>query len=434
LEVAQICQKAKKMIKKIITTLVLLLTLIFVVNNSQVVHAQDEMPVGEEMQLDAAALEQSLAQPKEDLFKAKVEEIVEEGTKEVGGYPNVFQKARVRVLDGDEGGNLHEIEHGGSFSITDEQKVKPGETIVLLRFTPVGEDAQYHIVDKYRLDVIYAALAAFLILVFVFSKWRGVGSALGLLLSIVVIVRYMVPQILQGNDPLTISIISALIIMVTTMYLAHGVSKQTSVALGSTAITLILTGILSVVLVSLTNLSGLGSDDAYSLRLGSTGEINFKGLLLAGMIIGVLGVLDDITTSLSATIFEVAKANPLLKFGELFASGLRVGREHVASLVNTLVLAYAGASLPVLLFIVLNPGQIPLWTIVNSELISEEIVRTLAGSIGLLCAVPITAALAAKFASAKSEMSVVSAPVEVKSAKRKSTKSSKTTKRGKKSK
>lgn len=139
----------------------------------------------------------------------------------------------------------------------------------------------------------------------------------------------------------------------------------------------------------------MGSDEATSLLFGETSNINFKGLLLGGMIIGFLGVLDDITTSLSATVFELKRVNPKLNFKGLVQSALKIGNEHISSLVNTLVLAYAGASLPLFLFIVLNPQEYPLWFIINSELISEEIVRTLVGSIGLLFAVPITTLLAA---------------------------------------
>ncbi|MCS7092656.1 MAG: YibE/F family protein [Patescibacteria group bacterium] len=371
------------------------------------IKAQENNQTPNEEQLQQLMDEQMRQQlpppPKEEIFRAKVDEIVEEGNRDIAGYQNMFQKVKVRVLDGAEKDSVHEIEHGGAFRITEQQKVKVGDNVVLLKYTPPGSEAQYHIVDKYRLDVLYVALFAFFVLIFAFSRWRGIGSFLGLILSFVIIIRYMVPQIVSGTDPLRVSIISALIIMTTTIYLAHGFSRQTSVALLGTAISLVLTGLLSILLVNLANLSGLGSDDAYALRLGQTADINFKGLLLAGMIIGVLGVLDDITTSLSASVFEVAKANPKQKFKDLVASGLRVGREHVASLVNTLILAYAGSSLPILLFIVINPNNIPIWAIVNSELITEEIVRMLAGSIGLLTAVPITVLLAAKFAPRESE-------------------------------
>lgn len=135
-------------------------------------------------------------------------------------------------------------------------------------------------------------------------------------------------------------------------------------------------------------------DDAVSLLLGPTQNLNYKGLLLTGIIIGALGVLDDITTSLTASIFEIQKTNPNISFSKLVYSALEIGKEHIASLVNTLVLAYAGASLPIFLIIILNPNNTPLWVILNSELLIEEVIRTVIGSMGLVIAVPITTYLA----------------------------------------
>ena len=215
-----------------------------------------------------------------------------------------------------------------------------------------------------------------------------------MILSLGVIIKFIVPQILAGRDPLLVSVIGSVFILVTTIYLAHGFSKQTTAAVISTALTLVLTGILSVAFVNMTHLTGVASEEALSLQFGPTASINFKGLLLGGMIIGFLGVLDDVTTGMAATVFELKKVNSKLKPRELISSSLNVGREHVSSLVNTLVLAYAGASLPLFLFIVLNPQKYPPWYIINSEFVAEEIVRTLVGSIGLLCAVPITALIA----------------------------------------
>jgi uncharacterized membrane protein len=219
-------------------------------------------------------------------------------------------------------------------------------------------------------------------------------------ISLLVIAKFIVPQILAGNDPLIISIIGCLFIMVVTIYLAHGFSRQTTVALAATFVTLVITGSISIILVKLMHLSGLGSEDAYSLKLGPTALINFKGLLLGGILIGALGVLDDVTTGLTASLFELNRANTKLSFTELIRAGLRVGREHVSSLVNTLVLAYAGASLPIFIILITNPNNYPLWSTLNSEMVIEEIVRTLSGSIGLITAVPLTTLFAAWYLTA----------------------------------
>ena len=215
-----------------------------------------------------------------------------------------------------------------------------------------------------------------------------------MIVSVLVILQFIVPQILQGQDPLLVSIAGSLAIMLLTIYLAHGISKRTTVALGATAIALLITGVLSYFFVNITDLTGVGSEDAYLLQFGPA-SINLKGLLLGGIIIGALGVLDDITTSQSAAVFEIAKANKKLEFMDLIMRGYVVGKEHIASLVNTLVLAYAGASLSLFIIFVLNPSNQPYWVILNSQIIVEEVIRTLAGSIGLVMAVPIATILAA---------------------------------------
>lgn len=341
-------------------------------------------------------LAQENISPKEEMLKAKVVEIIDEGEKNIEGlenYSNIFQTVKVEILEGEDIGEQIVLEHGGLLAINQLQKVQKGQTVVLVKITQEDGNSQYQIIDKYRInELIYIALI-FLILVLVLSRWKGVGSFLGMLISLLVIIKFIVPQILNGNDPFTVSIAGSVFILITTIYLAHGFSRQTSVAVASTTLTLILTGLLSVIFADLTNLTGLASDDAYSLQFGDTSSINFKGLLLGGMIIGFLGVLDDVTTGMAATVFELKKVNRELKFAQLVKSSLNVGREHISSLVNTLVLAYAGVSLPLFIFIVLNPQNHPMWFVINSEFIAEEIVRALVGSIGLLCAVPISAVI-----------------------------------------
>jgi len=332
--------------------------------------------------------------------KARVEAVLEEGSRSINGLELPYQIVRVTMLDGALKDREITIDHGTIFTIDKAKFVRPGQTVVVVQ--TLGPDSQflYQIIDVYRLDSLIPFLLLFVISVIILSQWRGVGSIVGMAISLLVIAKFIVPQILAGNDPLIISIVGCLFIMVVTIYLAHGFSRQTTVALVSTFITLIITGSISIVLVKLMHLTGLGTDDAYSLKLGASAIINFKGLLLGGILIGALGVLDDVTTGLTASMFELKKANTGLSFIQLANAGLRVGREHVSSLVNTLVLAYAGASLPIFIILITNPNNYPLWSTLNSEMAVEEIVRTLSGSIGLITAVPLTTILAAWYLTA----------------------------------
>ncbi len=335
-----------------------------------------------------------MAQGEEYFSRAKVLQIKDQGTQNIAGYDNPYQLVELAFMDGPQVGTTRTIEHGGIFTLTKNQLVKPGDLVVISTLVKDNE-AQNIIIDKYRLSPLLWIIGGFFLLVLVSAGFKkGLGSIVGLGISLAIITKFIVPQILAGRDPIAIALIGSIVMLVTTMYLAHGFNKQTSLAVLATAVTLSLTGILSVIFVNATKLTGLGSEDATSLQIGLD-TINFQGLLLGGMMIGALGVLDDITTGQTAAVYELHNANPQLHFLELIKRARKIGTEHIASLVNTLVMAYAGASLALFIILVMNPSHEPYWVIFNSELIAEEIVRTLAGSIGLILAVPITTLLAA---------------------------------------
>ena len=337
--------------------------------------------------------------PEENYYKANVVKILDEESTSVEGNLNYLQRVQLEITDGDEKGNTVTVEHGGVIRGTSTQKLAVGDSVVLIK-SILPDQTTYAIVDHYRLDaVIYILLGFFLLIILVAGK-KGIGSILGMIVSIVIILQYIVPQILRGQDPILITITGSLAIMVLTIYLAHGISKRTTVALAATSLSLLITGLLAFLFVETTGLTGAGTEDAYMLQFGMA-TINLKGLLLGGIIIGTLGVLDDITTSQAAAVFELSKANNKLTFIDLILRGYSVGKEHIASLVNTLVLAYAGASLSLFIIFVINPSNQPYWVILNNQAIVEEVIRTIAGSFGLVLAVPIATVLAAWAATRK---------------------------------
>lgn len=326
-------------------------------------------------------------------YIAKVLEVVREGTKNVGDDNQYYQVVKAEIVNEDKKGEIVEVEHGGKFYLREQQKVKVGDQVVVaLVKTPNGD--VYFLTDRYRLPAVAAIGAIFIGLIIFFGRLKGFTSILGLGLSIVILTYFIVPQIIAGKNPLLISTIGAFSIAVISLYLAHGFSKRTSVALASTLITLSLATGLSVLFVSLASLFGSGAEEAVFLQVSGLEQIDLRGLLLGGIVIGVLGVLDDITTAQSAAVDELHQANPKLSQIELYKRGISIGREHISSLVNTLVLAYAGASFPLFLLFSMNHGQ-PFWVLFNSEFIVEEIIRTLVGSTALIFAVPITTYLAA---------------------------------------
>lgn len=333
--------------------------------------------------------------PTQEFFKATVVEVVEQGEKTIEGRKNYYQTLRVRFEDGTAKGKFTVIENGKQFQITKDQLVKKDQGIIVAKTTNFKGVITYSIYDIYRLNNIAMLCVIFFFLIIFIAGKKGFGSILGMVLSLGVITFFIIPNILKGADPLMITLFGSVFILITTGYLAHGVSRKTSIALLSTLISLFLTVAFAKIAIDFAHLTGLGSEDAVALQFGPTAIINLKGLFLSGVIIGTLGALNDITTTQAATVYELKKANPKLKLMQLIEKGIVIGQEHAASLVNTLVLAYAGSALGVFIFIILNPAHIPYWVIVNNETISDEIVKAIAGSAGLLLSVPIVTLISA---------------------------------------
>ncbi len=251
---------------------------------------------------------------------------------------------------------------------------------------------QYQFADFQRRPILLLVAIGFAIAVVALGRWRGLAALLGLALSLVVILAFVVPAILDGRSPVWVAAVGAAGIAFVALYLAHGWGDKTTVALLGMLGALVTTAILSSAVVGLANLSGLVSDESGLLTFFE--GIDVRGLVLAGIVLGVAGALDDVTVTQASAVWELKAANPELSAPELWHRGLRIGRDHIASTVNTLLLAYAGAALPLLVLFVLSSQS--LGDIANSEVVAIEIIRTLVGSIGLVAAVPLTTWLAAR--------------------------------------
>ena len=270
-----------------------------------------------------------------------------------------------------------------------------GERVVVLKTSAFVGETRYVVMDHYRIPSLVWLFVIFVALAVIFASWRGLTAVVGLAISMGILAAYTVPAIARGTDPILVAIISVFAIATISLTISHGPSKQTGIALASTMTTLLLAIGIAAIFVRATHLLGLGTEEAFYLRLTFDTVIDPRGLLLAGIIIGVLGILDDVTTAQTAAVRALYETDKRLRFRELFQKGLFVGREHVVSLVNTLALAYAGVSLPMLLLFSGGNRTTPLWVLFNGELISEEVVRTLIGSASLCLAVPISTLFAA---------------------------------------
>ncbi|HZG89972.1 MAG TPA: YibE/F family protein, partial [Pseudonocardia sp.] len=258
------------------------------------------------------------------------------------------------------------------------------------------DPGSYQVVDFQRGTPLIWLAGAFAAAVLLLGRWRGLAALAALALSFAVLLLFVLPAILAGSDPLAVSVVGAGLIMFAVLYLTHGPSARTSVAVLGTLLSLALIAGLGAAFSAATSLTGL-DDQTTNLIASLDAGVDARGLLLAGVVIGALGVLDDVTVTQTSAVWELRRANPALGAPALFGSAMRIGRDHVASAVNTLVLAYAGAALPLMLLFSLS-GR-PLGDVVTSQDVATEVVRTLVGSIGLVASVPITTALAAAVAS-----------------------------------
>lgn len=266
---------------------------------------------------------------------------------------------------------------------------EPGDGVIL-GFVPTTNTYFYEDID--RGGALIALAAIFAVIVIVFGRLRGLLALLSMAVTVVVFVAYIAPSVLDGNDPVLVALLGATLIAFVSFYLTHGFSPTTTVALAGTISALALTFVLSWVFFELARFTGFSSGEALVLPVLNE-NLNLSSLMLGGAIIGALGALDDVTVTQVATVGEIRRLDRSLPAAQLIRSGLSIGRDHIAATVNTLLLAYAGASLPLILLFAASDQSLA--SVANSEVIAIEIVRTLCGSIGLIAAVPLTTVLAA---------------------------------------
>ena len=328
--------------------------------------------------------------------RARVTEIIEEGEIDLGGTVQRYQVARVELLEGEYRGIVMEMDYGRRQVLSSTLYLQPGDKVLVTIGARPDGGLTVYFADFVRANSLLWLTAIFVIVILLISRWKGLRSLLSMAFSLMVIIGYIIPHILAGEDPLRVSIVGSVILLAVTLYLTYGWNLKTHAAVVSMMFVLLITGTLATLFVFFTRLTGSGDENSLFLLQMLNTQINLRGLLLGGMIIGALGVLDDLVTTQASAVFELHHANESLRFQGLFRAAMRIGQDHVAATVNTLVLAYAGAALPMLLMFSLGRGNYGY--LVNFEFIAEEIVRTLVGSLGLVTAVPLTTAIAILFA------------------------------------
>ncbi|MCD4694419.1 YibE/F family protein [bacterium] len=339
---------------------------------------------------------QDIDNTKEDvIFKARVIQVLEE--REVDGEGDIIlqQKLELTGLEGEFKNKKIFFNGIGDLLVKANKNYNEGDEVLVLAVYDHENNVSYYITDYVRTNALLILFVLFVILLLVVSRIKGLRSLLSLVITFCVIIYYIIPKIISGSNPLFVAILGSIMIIFAVIYITEGFNEKAHIAVFSIFVSLVSVLFLSQIFVGLAHLTGISGEDVLPLISLGNNVVNFKGLLLAGILIGTLGVLDDVVVSQIATVKEIIDTDPYQHAGEVFRKSYRVGVSHISSMVNTLFLAYAGVSFPLLILFISGGSAFPSWWhIVNNEVVAAEIVRTLAGSIGIIMSVPLSTALA----------------------------------------
>ncbi|MGV8847632.1 YibE/F family protein [Tessaracoccus sp.] len=309
-------------------------------------------------------------------------------SQEGSGSSLACQTASVELRTGDDAGSLVDVELQGPHA---QAGLRSGDSLEVARI-PTGDGPIYSYSGTNRLPTLLVLAGLFVVCVLAVARWRGLFALLGLVFAGFVLLGFMLPALITGKPGMPVALAGSTAIMFVVLYVAHGVSIRTSTALAGTLLGLAVTTGLGAIAVSAARLSGFADEQDYDLAQLVPG-LDFQELLLCAIIIGGLGVLNDVTITQSSAVWELRAAAPEMSRARIFASAMRIGRDHIASTIYTIVFAYAGGALTVLLLLYFTNREII--DLFGIEMFAGEGVRTFASAIGLVLSVPITTGIAA---------------------------------------
>jgi uncharacterized membrane protein len=341
------------------------------------------------LMLPSSLFAQELITETSEVMRAEVVQVVGQEQAIVPGtdIPATYQTLDALILDGVQEGHRIRLEN-------DHLRLEEGN-VFYVRHTKAGMGTEYYMVmEPYRLPQLLFLAALFFLSVAIFGGAQGLRGLASLVGSIIFIIYVLLPAMLAGYSPIAVSIACASVIVILGSYITHGFSRMTTTAVLGMIVTIILSGLLAWFAIHWTRMTGFAAEEATYLLLNTRGAIDLAGLYLGGILIGLLGVLYDAAIGQSVAVDELRRADPQASSQHIVARALRMGREHIGALVNTLAIAYVGASLPLLLFI--YGAQVDdIYELINREIFASEIVRIIVSSIGIILVVPITTIIAA---------------------------------------
>lgn len=350
--------------------------------------ASEEMMPPEEIASSGSVAQQS---GREETFEAKVIKIIEtKDLKREDGSTVTQQNLLLKGLDGKWKDQEVKFEGISDIEVASAGVYKVGDKVLVTRSVDMEGNERFYVIDFVRRGYLYLLGFIFSLIIIVIGKQKGIKSLIGLIISFFIIVKFILPKILDGSNPLFIGLIGAFFILTIMIYLTEGWKQKSHLSVLSVLISLVITFIFSIIFTKLTRLSGMSQDESVFLIGLTKNAINFQGLLLTGMLIGTIGVLDDVIVSQIESVAQIKEANPNLPNKKVFTAAFKIGNTHLGTMVNTLFLTYVGVSLPLLLLFIVNQGVfISFSQVINNEVIATEVVRTFVGSIGVALSMPI---------------------------------------------
>lgn len=336
----------------------------------------------------SVSLAQEAHQDLQETVPAIVLEVLGQTEREVVGTDTttMVQELRIELKGGERAGEVVQV-------INEVVLLEPGDKIFVNRIVTVEGDEYVTYQDFERRPTLLFVTVLFVAMFLFFSRWQGVRALVSLVGSVLAILFLLVPALLAGYDPMLVTVSISAVILALVLFGTHGVNPQSVIAFGGTFGAVAVTGLIAYISVDVMRLTGFSSDAAVYLNFATGGQLNLSGLLLGSIIIGILGVLDDVAVTQASVVLQLKAANPTFGFYELYNRAIIVGRDHLGSLVNTLALAYAGVALPIILLYAKTESDFLIS--INQEVIAVELLRIVVGSIGLILAVPATTAVAA---------------------------------------
>lgn len=336
------------------------------------------------------------AKSNDTVFKAEVVSVIKQITNSLpDGTITEQQDLELLGLEGDFEGQTVIFNGIGNYDSIKKDLFKKGDRVMVAATSDAEGNYLFFVTDYVRSNTLYWLVGLFIVTLFLVGGFKGFRSLLSLSITFLVILKYIIPRILAGDSPILVTVIGSILILLSIIYITEGFKRKSHIAVVSIFISLLITIIISWIAIELARLTGVFSEEvAFLVNIGDN-VINFKGLLLAGIIIGTLGVLDDVVISQVVAVEEISKLDNNLSRLEIFKKAYNIGTSHISSMTNTLFLAYAGASMSILILFASGESSMTSWShVINNEAIATEIVRTLSGSIGLVLSVPIATGLA----------------------------------------